>query len=92
MKGGGLTRSEELGAPTFPGRSNGIVMKFGGVLGVVGFYPTPNSRPDWRTYSWTKGRAEIFATGRCGALFLYLEMPERIGQTQGVGEYCGEVY
>ena len=92
MKGGGLARSEELGAPTFPGRSNWIGMKFGGVLGVVEFWSTPNSQPNWRTSSWTKGVAEIFAIGRSGALFLYLEMPARIGETQGVGEYCGGVY
>ena len=67
-------------------------MRFGGALGVVEFYSTPNSQPDWRTSLCTKGLAEIFAIGRCGALFLYLEMPERIGQTQGVGEYCGGVY
>ena len=65
-------------------------MRFGGALGVVEFYSTPNSQPDWRTSSWAKGLAEIFAIGR--ALFLYLETAERIGQTQGVGEYCGGVY
>ena len=67
-------------------------MKFRGVLEVVEFYSRSNSQPDRRTSSWTKGLAEIFAIGRFGALFLYLEMPERIGETQGVGEYCGEVY
>jgi hypothetical protein len=41
---------------------------------------------------WIKGLAEIFAIGRFGALFLYLEMPEQIGRTQGGGEYCKWVY
>ena len=33
-----------------------------------------------------------FAIGRFEALFLYLEMQEQIGQTQGAGEYCGGVH
>src|SRR5271163_1269480 len=67
-------------------------MRFGGALGVVEFYSTPNSQTDWRTSLWTKGLAEIFAIGRFGALFLYLEMPELGAGTQGAGGYCQEVY
>jgi hypothetical protein len=38
--------------------------------------------------SWIKGLAENCAIGRFGVLFLYLEMPEQIGRTQGAGVYC----
>src|SRR5271154_401220 len=48
--------------------------------------------PDRTISSWRKGLAEIFAIGRFGALFLYLEMPELGAGTQGAGGYCKEAY
>ena len=92
MKGGVSPGSEELGAPTSPGRSNWIGMKFGGLLELVKLCSTPVFWPDWMRSSWRKLLAEIFATGRFGVLVLYLEMPEQIGRTQGEGEYCGGVH
>jgi len=83
--------SERLGAPTSPGRSNWNGMKFGGLLVFGKLCSTPIFWPDWRMSSWRKWLTEIFAIGRFGVLVLYLEMPEHIGRTQGVGEYCGGV-
>ena len=84
-------KSEQLGAPTFPGRSNWIGIKFGGLLELAERCSTPFFLPDESKSSWRKRLAEIFEIWRFGALFVYLEIPEQIGQTQGAGGYCHRV-
>jgi hypothetical protein len=63
-------------------------MKFGGGLELIKLCSAPKVWNCRAMSSWIKGPAEIFAIGRSGVLFLYLDMPEQIGRTQGAGEYC----
>ena len=56
--------SEQLGAPTFAGRSNWIGIKFGDVLELVEVCPTPVIWPDRSRSSCREGLARTFAPGR----------------------------
>jgi len=54
-------KSEQFGAPTFPGRNYVVGLKFGYVLEDTERCPTPISWPDWTLSSWKKGLARFCA-------------------------------
>jgi len=54
----------------------------------VKIYLTPEYSSYWTRYSCIKMLAGL---GYLGTIFVYLEMSEREGQSQGVGKYCRSV-
>jgi len=70
------------------GRSGLIAPNFGGPLEEAELYSAPKFWTDRSRTSWIKTLAEFQSLG---SLFMDLEMPEIVGSTQRLGEYCRKV-
>jgi hypothetical protein len=70
------------------GRSGVIAPNFGMQIEKVKMCLKPESRTDRGVTSW---KIRLARFPYLVALFLYLEMPEQVGRTQGAGNYCRKV-